>query len=226
MANYRKIWEDANGPIPKDKEGRSYEIHHIDGDRTNNDLSNLICISIEEHYKIHLDKKEYYSANLIADRFNRVYVKGYKMKPRSKEHSQKISKALKGRPTGRKGSKLSQEHIERLREVNTGKVHSEETKKKIGLAGVGRVPPNKGKKASKETIEKLRYPKTQEHKDKIAKSLTGRKNPEHSKKMKGRVTHNAKSLVFREISYRSYLEASKKTGISIYNIKKELCQKN
>jgi hypothetical protein len=28
---YRKVWEKINGPIPKDDLGRSYEIHHIDG---------------------------------------------------------------------------------------------------------------------------------------------------------------------------------------------------
>ena len=51
--NYRKLWEDANGPIPTDELGRSYEIHHIDGNRKNNCLSNLMCVSLDEHYEIH-----------------------------------------------------------------------------------------------------------------------------------------------------------------------------
>jgi hypothetical protein len=46
--HYRKIWEKANGPIPDD-----YEIHHIDGNRSNNNLSNLMLVSIEEHLEIH-----------------------------------------------------------------------------------------------------------------------------------------------------------------------------
>jgi hypothetical protein len=29
--NYRKIYENHNGIIPKDSDGRTYEIHHIDG---------------------------------------------------------------------------------------------------------------------------------------------------------------------------------------------------
>jgi hypothetical protein len=70
MKNYRSIWIKHNGPIPKDDKGRSYEIHHIDGNRKNNDISNLVCVSIEEHYKIHLDKKEYSSAALVHSRIN------------------------------------------------------------------------------------------------------------------------------------------------------------
>lgn len=50
---YRKIYEDNNGPIPKDEEGRTYDIHHLDGNTENNDPSNLIAVSIKEHYEIH-----------------------------------------------------------------------------------------------------------------------------------------------------------------------------
>jgi hypothetical protein len=70
MDDYRKIWRDANGPIPIDEFGRSYEIHHIDGNRNNNELSNLICVSIEDHYKIHSEQKDYLSALIIASRMN------------------------------------------------------------------------------------------------------------------------------------------------------------
>ena len=50
---YRKIYESHNGPIPKEDNGRSYEIHHIDGNHFNNDPSNLKAVSIQEHYDIH-----------------------------------------------------------------------------------------------------------------------------------------------------------------------------
>ena len=66
--NYRKIWSNANGPIPIDWEGRSYEIHHIDGDRNNNSLDNLSCISIQEHYYIHLAQDDYAACLLISKR--------------------------------------------------------------------------------------------------------------------------------------------------------------
>jgi hypothetical protein len=52
--NYRKIYEQHFGPIPKDNHGRSYQIHHIDGDKNNNNIENLLCLSIEAHYQLHL----------------------------------------------------------------------------------------------------------------------------------------------------------------------------
>lgn len=65
-ANYRKIYEQAYGPIPKDNDGRKYEIHHIDGDHTNNDPANLTAISIQEHYDIHYAQGDYGACYLIA----------------------------------------------------------------------------------------------------------------------------------------------------------------
>jgi len=56
---YRKIYEENFGPIPVDDDGRSYDIHHLDGNRLNNDPSNLIAVSIQEHYNIHLSQGDY-----------------------------------------------------------------------------------------------------------------------------------------------------------------------
>lgn len=64
--HYRQIWIDAYGPIPKDENGRSFEIHHIDGNRDNNNLNNLKCISIQEHYDIHLLQGDFGAAKAIA----------------------------------------------------------------------------------------------------------------------------------------------------------------
>jgi hypothetical protein len=41
---HRVIWEDHNGPIPWD-----HIIHHIDGNSSNNDISNLLCIPLKDH---------------------------------------------------------------------------------------------------------------------------------------------------------------------------------
>ena len=68
MSIYRKIWSDHFGPIPKDSNGRSYEIHHIDGDRKNNDISNLKCITIEEHCEIHYNQGDWAPCMKIAQR--------------------------------------------------------------------------------------------------------------------------------------------------------------
>jgi len=63
-----KVWKQQYGKIPKDKNGRSFEIHHIDGNPNNNSIENLQCISIEEHYNIHLKQEDYGAAFLIGRR--------------------------------------------------------------------------------------------------------------------------------------------------------------
>lgn len=69
-SNYRSIWESHYGDIPKDDHGVSYEIHHIDGDHTNNHISNLMCISIQEHYDIHYAQQDWAACALISSRLD------------------------------------------------------------------------------------------------------------------------------------------------------------
>lgn len=47
---HRYVWEFYHGTIPK-----GYEIHHIDFDKSNNDISNLQCLERHEHKKLHAD---------------------------------------------------------------------------------------------------------------------------------------------------------------------------
>lgn len=63
--NYRKIYEQHHGPIPVDEFGKSYDIHHIDGDRTNNNPSNLKAVSLQEHIEIHLAQGDWGAAQAI-----------------------------------------------------------------------------------------------------------------------------------------------------------------
>lgn len=65
-SNYRKIYENHFGPIPKDELGRSFEIHHIDGNRSNNQLSNLRCVSLQEHYDVHYLQSDWIACHLIG----------------------------------------------------------------------------------------------------------------------------------------------------------------
>lgn len=65
---YIKIWKKYYGEIPKDTIGRTYEIHHIDGNHNNNDINNLKCVTIEEHYKIHYENGDYGACVMIAKR--------------------------------------------------------------------------------------------------------------------------------------------------------------
>jgi hypothetical protein len=70
MNIYRKTYELYKGPIPKDDEGRTYEIHHIDGNRDNNDIFNLVALSIQDHYDIHYLQREYGACLLISRKMN------------------------------------------------------------------------------------------------------------------------------------------------------------
>jgi len=63
-----KIWKATYGTIPKDEYGRTYDIHHIDGNSNNNCIDNLQAVSIREHYDIHVKQREYGAAILIARR--------------------------------------------------------------------------------------------------------------------------------------------------------------
>lgn len=67
---YRKLWENNFGKIPVDENGRPYEIHHIDGNRNNNNLDNLQCVSIKEHYDIHYNNGDFGACVMIAKRMN------------------------------------------------------------------------------------------------------------------------------------------------------------
>jgi hypothetical protein len=63
--NYRRIYEEEFGPIPVDDEGRTFDIHHIDGDRTNNSPENLVALSIGDHYQLHLSQGDFAAAHAI-----------------------------------------------------------------------------------------------------------------------------------------------------------------
>ena len=54
MTIYRRIYESHFGPIPK-----GYHIHHIDGDHSNNNPENLMCVTAQEHFRIHYEQKDY-----------------------------------------------------------------------------------------------------------------------------------------------------------------------
>jgi hypothetical protein len=64
--NYRKIYANHFGPIPKDNDGRTYDVHHKDGKRSNNHPDNLIAVTIQEHYNIHESQGDWYACLKIA----------------------------------------------------------------------------------------------------------------------------------------------------------------
>lgn len=64
---HRYIWEKEKGIIPN-----GYHIHHIDGNKNNNDINNLDCISAKEHLKKH----GYDNFNNDKDWFENFHSKG------------------------------------------------------------------------------------------------------------------------------------------------------
>ena len=65
---HRKIYEKHYGPIPLDSDGRSYEIHHLDGNHKNNNIENLKLVTIKEHYDIHFLQGDYAACLIMSAR--------------------------------------------------------------------------------------------------------------------------------------------------------------
>ena len=142
--NYRKIWTNHYGEIPKDENNRSYEIHHIDGNRENNQLENLQCVSPKRHLEIHLEQGNYFAAKMIADRLG-YPIREYMLMPeasrevlrkrmtgegnpmKNPDTAAKVSAALKGR------KKPPEVEAKRLKS-REGFKHSEETLLKMKKA--------------------------------------------------------------------------------------------
>jgi hypothetical protein len=68
---HQRIYKKHYGKIPKDEFGRSYEIHHIDGDHSNNKPENLKAITIQEHYDIHYAQCDLMACHRISIRMNK-----------------------------------------------------------------------------------------------------------------------------------------------------------
>lgn len=51
VSYHRWVWEQAHGPIPP-----GMIVHHVDGDRRNNDLGNLRLMTHAEHARLHNDR--------------------------------------------------------------------------------------------------------------------------------------------------------------------------
>lgn len=64
--DYRLLWEKAHRCclLP------GVEIHHINGNRSDNRLENLKPVTLEEHLEIHLSQNDYYACALIISRMN------------------------------------------------------------------------------------------------------------------------------------------------------------
>ena len=159
-ANYRKIWEEYTSlKIPK-----GFHIHHIDGNRENNNPENLMCISPEEHFNLHLVQGDIVAkyGKFIQGASAAGKIGGSKSRPNwNEEKLLNLSIALKKSFAIRGGSPLK------------GCSISEQTKKKISTANAGELNPMFGEHHSEKTKKKL---------SEIGKTKTGEKNNFYGRK--------------------------------------------
>ena len=92
------------------RDGKIWHIHHIDGNKLNNNLNNLQFLTSNEHRKLLHHSEE--SKKKISEH----YV-GFKGKHFSEESKKKSSESHKGLTSGMKGKKLSEETKKKLSEA-------------------------------------------------------------------------------------------------------------
>lgn len=119
--SYRKIYKQHYGEIPVDADGRSFEIHHIDGDHTNNDPLNLKAVTIQEHYDIHYSQGDWYACLLIAG--------ALQISPEEKSNLARLAalKAVKNGTHNFLGGQIQRQTQQRL--VEAGKHHWQDSEK-------------------------------------------------------------------------------------------------
>jgi hypothetical protein len=115
---HRTLYKKWHGTIPTDELGRTYDIHHKDGNHENNSMENLIAIPIQEHYDIHYHNQDYSACALI----------GCRMKMPVGEISRLTSLAAQKRVADRTHHWLTEEHSNNVKEsikqrVNNGTYH-------------------------------------------------------------------------------------------------------
>lgn len=77
---HRAIWVAYNGEIPK-----GYHIHHKDGNKDNNDISNLELLSVSQHMRLHNKNKANWWHTTKGKRANKKGVRNAKIWHKSEE---------------------------------------------------------------------------------------------------------------------------------------------
>jgi hypothetical protein len=67
---YRKIYEKHFGDIPKDLDGKVFDIHHKDGNHLNNSPDNLLAVSVADHYDIHFEQGDFGACYMMLPRLS------------------------------------------------------------------------------------------------------------------------------------------------------------
>jgi hypothetical protein len=199
MQNYRAIWKKHFGEIPKDENGQTYEIHHIDRNRNNNSIENLRCVSKDEHIKIHFEAGEFAAAYAILKRKKGVSKKDFTGWNHSEETKKKISVKTKGENNPMFG------------------------KKRPDMVGKGYWT---GKKQPKELVEKRRLKNLGQKRPNQSKAMKGRYSGKNNP-MYGRTgAYSSKSIVIIDNEtkrfYFSMKEYCQSNNISMYICRKKI----
>lgn len=191
--HYNKLIERAGARVLETYTERHHIVPKCVGG--SNARENLVDLTPEEHFVAHQllvkiypeSKKLVYAANMMCvGRNNKSY--GWIRK--------RIAEALTNRTvletTKQKLSLLAKQRIQRDGHPRgmLGKKHTKQTKEQMVLSRTGANNGMYGKKHSQEAIGKMKsHEKTQEHRDKIAKIKTGKKN-EHTQEWRVKVSQS------------------------------------
>lgn len=129
------------------RDGRIWDIHHLDGNKLNNNINNLVILTHAEHTILHKPHFGHHHSEETKQKLSDSH-KGNKSHlgySHSEETKRKISLSKTGKCVG-------------MNNPFYGKKHSEETRKKISEAGKGRLHSEETKKKMKEA-QKLRWKK-------------------------------------------------------------------
>lgn len=83
---------------------KDYDIHHIDENKINNSLSNLVYLTKSEHAKIHGEKSVWRGKHHTEESKQKMS-EAMKGKTFSEDHKRKLSKSHKGKTSSNKGKR-------------------------------------------------------------------------------------------------------------------------
>ena len=112
-------------------------------------------------------------------------------KPVSDETKKKISETLKGRPSPKKGTKLSEEARVALLGIGKGRKASDETKEKLRLAGLNRIHSEESKKKMSKA-QKLRPPVSKETRKNMSEA--GKRRAPITEETRAKISANSKIM--------------------------------